>query len=1249
MKRLVLLAVLIIGAATAAQADFATGLRSYEAGDYYAAYKEWLPLAESGDPAAQRNLGHLYRLGRGVTKDFVKAAAWYRKSAEQGFARAQANLGNMYLRGQGVPKDPLSAAKWFGRAAKQEHSIAQFNLGLMYENGIGLAQDDVAALGWYYRASKAGHRKAAQRLARLVSRGATPPTDNTLAPTEPDKRDRLASAQRGKPAQPLYGESGAAGAGDANSDKADSGGVNSGDVNSGDIGPDKVADERSDADSPKLPSPTAPHPVIVAEAREDAARAKENAPVTDAPPNPTVPEADKSDQPADPPVEPVIAPVQARDEAEPAKPVPPHPIIVAEAAAAIQEDEASSAEGEPKEIADTRKAAISEESVPATGDAAKSKTANSDAVPPPAFLVREAEQQQIPKEESVAVEPAIETASLPEEKTEPPDAHASAQPAISSAKDLQPASKKSTVRQKAIELAALRQAARRAARFEQRLQSQLPDWASEFKNVPTSSAADTSIEKTKDSKTPKPATAPAAPSPPQEIVATDAADAPDHVSPKSADSASSSASPASPPGQPEAGVASNTEPDTDSTTARDSDAKADAVRQTEADPTRSNRSEASGSQEVSSLSSALASAVADLTEPRADKDDAATEAATKATKMDGSSSKSPPTDQKMAAANGVPPTQDPDEVAASTGARPSAAPETAAVAEVPAAGTEVPAAGTEVPAASVPAESDGAADGDVAVSQPQNDGVAAVANGEGLPAGTASSDLTAESTPDATTLEAGIASSGAPERVASLADEQASASTATNGDTIKPPSEPIPAVPDDAVKQVRSGKQVRSEDSERVAEENAPATFLLPEITPAPQTEDSRVEPLSAETDKPAPPAPHHPTNTENVETRQTAIREIVSKRDESTQTPEASGDGQAVEQVQAPSSASTVQEANSVSDRDPASRTKPASAPDTPVQVAAVSAAVAKPPEAETAIPQDRGGIVPAEASGSPEATTGSPAPAESPPTTPNQPNPAPNATPAAAPPQETAMVPAATPKQSTGDLLEQERRRLERERIAEQRQTTREEQARRRIRKLLKIQKSWELATLRRNRATNTEIIRDGGGTSGRLPAGKSKSDDPASAPPQKSSKESVTTAPAAVPDGESNSATDQPATEKPDIDLETSSPRAPLGESETSSPAPPLGVALDAGMSAYQAYDYEAAFRHWLPPAENGNSNAQFFVEGLYRDGAGVPEDPVRAFHWWTLAAGQGHRQADKLLAELESEMLPEEIAAAKKLSE
>ena len=52
MKCLVLLAIVIVGMASAARADFAAGLRSYEAGDYYSAYKEWLLLADAGGPAA---------------------------------------------------------------------------------------------------------------------------------------------------------------------------------------------------------------------------------------------------------------------------------------------------------------------------------------------------------------------------------------------------------------------------------------------------------------------------------------------------------------------------------------------------------------------------------------------------------------------------------------------------------------------------------------------------------------------------------------------------------------------------------------------------------------------------------------------------------------------------------------------------------------------------------------------------------------------------------------------------------------------------------------------------------------------------------------------------------------------------------------------------------------------------------------------------------------------------------------------
>lgn len=156
------------------KAAFEVGVKAYESGDYLAAFKAWLPLAYESDPAAQRNLGHLYRLGLGVTQDFTKAAEWYQRAAEAGLARAQANLANMYLRGQGVEKDPAEAAKWFEKAAKQGHVVSQYNLGLLYENGLGIAADDVEAVRWYYLATKGGHAKALTKLALLISKNAPP-------------------------------------------------------------------------------------------------------------------------------------------------------------------------------------------------------------------------------------------------------------------------------------------------------------------------------------------------------------------------------------------------------------------------------------------------------------------------------------------------------------------------------------------------------------------------------------------------------------------------------------------------------------------------------------------------------------------------------------------------------------------------------------------------------------------------------------------------------------------------------------------------------------------------------------------------------------------------------------------------------------------------------------------------------------------------------------------------------------------
>lgn len=171
-----------------ASADFEAGLRAYQAGDHRAAFLEWMPLAEAGDPAAMRNIGHLYRWGHGVPQDYAVAAEWYRRAAEMGLDRAQANLGMLYLAGTGVEADPAQAAYWLSQAAIQGHTVAQYNLAQLYLEGRGVQQSEALALGWLQRAARAGHPGALEQLGQLVA--AAPPPEPALerqdVPPQPD-------------------------------------------------------------------------------------------------------------------------------------------------------------------------------------------------------------------------------------------------------------------------------------------------------------------------------------------------------------------------------------------------------------------------------------------------------------------------------------------------------------------------------------------------------------------------------------------------------------------------------------------------------------------------------------------------------------------------------------------------------------------------------------------------------------------------------------------------------------------------------------------------------------------------------------------------------------------------------------------------------------------------------------------------------------------------------------------------------
>ncbi|MGB6065392.1 MAG: hypothetical protein WBG50_11320 [Desulfomonilaceae bacterium] len=128
--------------------------------DYKEASRWFLKSAEQGNAVAQFFLGLMYQDGRGLLKDYREAAKWYRRSAEQGNAPAQCNLGLMYQNGQGFPRDYREALKWLRLSAERGGAAAQNNLGVMYEHGWGVAKDYAEAAKWYFKAAEQGLAQA---------------------------------------------------------------------------------------------------------------------------------------------------------------------------------------------------------------------------------------------------------------------------------------------------------------------------------------------------------------------------------------------------------------------------------------------------------------------------------------------------------------------------------------------------------------------------------------------------------------------------------------------------------------------------------------------------------------------------------------------------------------------------------------------------------------------------------------------------------------------------------------------------------------------------------------------------------------------------------------------------------------------------------------------------------------------------------------------------------------------------------
>ncbi len=90
------------------------------------------------------------------------------------------------------------------------------------------------------------------------------------------------------------------------------------------------------------------------------------------------------------------------------------------------------------------------------------------------------------------------------------------------------------------------------------------------------------------------------------------------------------------------------------------------------------------------------------------------------------------------------------------------------------------------------------------------------------------------------------------------------------------------------------------------------------------------------------------------------------------------------------------------------------------------------------------------------------------------------------------------------------------------------------------------------------------------------------------------------------------------------------------------------IEDGWAAAQRGDYETALKFWRPLAELGHARAKFNLGVMYGLGEGVPQDFVRAYLWFDIAAAQGDKTAQKSRDIIASRLTPDQIAEAQHMA-
>ncbi len=186
------------------------GLTAYNSGDYKAALKEYMPLAEQGDADAQVRLAMMYEKGQGFLRNNVMAYMWFNLAASQGdelaalmreviekkmskeqVAEAQKLSSGSDLKSiQGaVPYEvrPSTSGTVGGDLldikikAFAGDADAQYTFGFIYYTGEEVTKDVAEAFYWFKRAAEQEHVIAQNILGMMYAKGEGIPGDSARA------------------------------------------------------------------------------------------------------------------------------------------------------------------------------------------------------------------------------------------------------------------------------------------------------------------------------------------------------------------------------------------------------------------------------------------------------------------------------------------------------------------------------------------------------------------------------------------------------------------------------------------------------------------------------------------------------------------------------------------------------------------------------------------------------------------------------------------------------------------------------------------------------------------------------------------------------------------------------------------------------------------------------------------------------------------------------------------------------------